>query len=76
LSDDRREKNSADKEREVHCGYCGSASTRLSQRGGVHAAALGVLGVRSYRCERCGRRFAFGALSARTRRHRHDDAPA
>src|SRR5215831_18764593 len=51
------------------CGYCGSAALHESSRGGFHAALLRLLGARLYRCETCGRRFAF-AMLGRPDRHR------
>jgi DNA-directed RNA polymerase subunit RPC12/RpoP len=50
------------------CAYCGSLALHESRRGGFQERLLRASGAALYRCETCGRRFAFVALG---HPHRH-----
>jgi hypothetical protein len=56
------------------CGYCGSPVLRESRRGGLQETALRLAGCTLYRCESCGRRFAFATLG-HPERHRSARVP-
>jgi DNA-directed RNA polymerase subunit RPC12/RpoP len=56
------------------CGYCGSAALHESRRGGWTESLLRLAGCTLYRCEDCGRRFAFAKLG-RPERHRRGAGP-
>ena len=54
--------DAADVGRWPRCAYCGSPLLHESTRGGLRENLLRLVGASLYRCEECGRRFAFAAL--------------
>jgi DNA-directed RNA polymerase subunit RPC12/RpoP len=56
------------------CGYCGSLALHESSRGGWRPGLLRFAGCVVYRCESCGRRFAFAAIG-RSKDHRRSASP-